>query len=164
MRISGSIPLFLQFVESIASFDYENNTFDILNSFKLTEQINPYLKTVNTVNGDTLLLYILILWQSIQLKYFKVQDKLRRYECENSNNLRCVIRVLYVAHFIINCFDKHLKTHFSCLRWRCDKYQEYRMSQLEGTGEQVDINYLCSNWISMSRFLVDLFLPTIRFV
>ena len=47
MRILVSITLFLQFVKSIASSDYGHNNFDILNSFKLTDVINPYLKTVN---------------------------------------------------------------------------------------------------------------------
>ena len=51
MRISVSITLFLQFVESIASSDYENDNFDILDSFKLTDEINPYLKTVNVKLG-----------------------------------------------------------------------------------------------------------------
>ena len=51
MRISVSITLFLQFVRSIASSDYENNNFDILNSFKLTDEINQYLKTVNVNLG-----------------------------------------------------------------------------------------------------------------
>ena len=105
-----------------------------------------------------------------ELKYFKIQDKLRRYECDSSDSLRCVIRLLFVALFMIDSvnltvdkiFYQHLKTHSSCLRWRCDKYQDYQMSQLEGTVEQVDIDYLCSNWISMGQFLADWFLPTIR--
>ena len=77
--------------------------------------------------------------QNLTSGHLKVQDKLSKIECEVSDS-------------------------FWCLQWRCEKYQEHQMSKLDVSqqDENIDIYYLCKNWISLSQFFIEWLLPAIR--
>ena len=68
---------------------------------------------------------------------FKISDKLTKIECDYSDSLFCLL-------------------------FRCSKYHEHKMSKLGIT----DINpgHLCDNWISLSLFLLEWFIPAMRSV